>query len=96
MQAFRATIWNQTNMTITIRNDGGWSAIDGGGNYLQYNWESEALGNSNTDTGAIAAGDTYSIVLVFTDAQGNPVSPNAIKADFSPKLDAYTSIAWSK
>jgi hypothetical protein len=94
VDAYRATIWNNSNQTVTFKNDGGWSALDASGNYLEYNWESEQIGNSNTDTGQIAPGSTYVITFVFTDSAGNPARPSAIVADFSPALDGYTSIEW--
>jgi len=95
VEAYRATIHNNTSSSITIMNDGGWSAIDASGNYLEYNWDSEAVGQANTDQGVIGAGSTYVITLVFTDASGNPTQPSAIKADFKPALEGYRSIAWT-
>ncbi|MCL2491260.1 MAG: hypothetical protein FWE87_00665 [Coriobacteriia bacterium] len=95
VEAFQAMVQNHSDQPLTIYNDRGWTALDVNGNYLEYDWYSEALGNSNTDIGTIDTGDTYSIVLIFTDGNYNPASANVIKADLSRPLDGYTSIVWS-
>jgi len=95
VEAYQATITNNSNQSITIRNDAGWSALDSNGNYLEYDWYSDAHGASNTDVGTIEPGDTYYFTMVFLDGNGNPTTARDIMAQLSRSLGGYDTIVWS-